>query len=215
MTCIACGLEQEHQLFDLVLPLEDEAFADRRIARCPSCDLASARPMPTDEELARFYTNLQHGVRSDRPLLRLPLRLWRAKRDADLLSLLQSVADLESLILDVGSGSGRLVRTARNAGYQRLVASDYSTVNVELLAADGFDARNGSIDDIGIEPGSLDVVWASHVIEHMRDPLAFLASVRRLLAPEGRLVVLLPSSTSLRARTKTSTWHHVNPPGHL
>lgn len=214
--CIACGTEREQTLEDLVLPVEDDAFADRKIARCPTCDLTTAWPMPSDQELRTFYASLQHGVRTDRPLLRLPLRLWRAKRDADLRRLLRSTAPgKDATILDVGTGSGRLLRVARAAGYRNLIGTDFSQVNVETLRKDGFDAREGSFDDVGLADGSIDVVWASHVVEHMRDPVAFLDAVGRLLSPEGRLVVHLPSSTSLRARTGTSTWHHVNPPGHL
>ncbi len=73
----------------------------------------------------------------------------------------------------------------------------------------------GTLDELGLADGSVDVVWASHVIEHLPDPEGFFASVRRVLKPGGVLVALVPSQTSLRTRLNLTDWHHVNPPGHL
>jgi 2-polyprenyl-3-methyl-5-hydroxy-6-metoxy-1,4-benzoquinol methylase len=119
------------------------------------------------------------------------------------------------LLLDVGAGDGRFIRAARALGDWTIVCTEYSPAKISSLADQGFDARQGEIDEVGLAPGSADVIWASHVIEHMPDVEGFLAKARRLLKPDGVLIILIPSSESLRARLHLTTWHLVNPPGHL
>lgn len=210
--CIACNAVRRHTLLPLALPVEDSDYADHLIASCHVCGLHSAYPMPTDDDLRRAYAQVLHtaNVKADTALG----KQWRDYRDRGRMNVLRSVAP-SGTIVDVGTGEGMFMRAARAAGNWMLVGTDYSEVNVERLRADGFDARLGTLEGVGIEPGSVDVVWASHVIEHMIDPVAFLQTVWRYLKPGGALVVFIPSQTTMRARTGTSSWHHVNPPGHL
>ena len=211
-TCISCGVTGTHLLQTLVLPVEAPEYASHLIACCGNCGLHSAFPMPTDEELRQAYADRLHSanVTADSLLG----KLWRSYRDRGRIGLLRSVTP-GGTVVDVGTGAGLFLRAARRHGNWRLIGTDYSRVNVEELVSDGFDVRMGTLDGVGIEPESVDVIWASHVIEHMVDPPAFLATVIHYLKPGGALIAFVPSETSLRSRLKTSTWHYVNPPGHL
>ena len=44
----------------------------------------------------------------------------------------------------------------------------------------------------GIDDGSQDFVIASHILEHLANPLAMLVDIHRILKPRGLLVLLLP-----------------------
>ncbi len=210
--CISCGAMRAHTLHPLVLPVNNPEYAGHLIARCNNCGLHSAFPMPTDEELRKAYAQRPHvaNIASGSFLG----GLIRSYRDNKKIRLLQRTSRAGTVV-DVGTGTGLFLRQAREAGAWTLIGTDYSEINVAKLQADGFDARLGTLDGIGIEPASIDVVWASHVIEHMIDPPAFLAMVMHYLKPGGTLVVHIPSETSNRAKLGTSTWHIVNPPGHL
>lgn len=48
-------------------------------------------------------------------------------------------------------------------------------------------------DAIGLADGSVDVVWAGEVIEHVRYPRLFLQEIARILKPDGVLVLSTPN----------------------
>lgn len=54
--------------------------------------------------------------------------------------------------------------------------------------------------DLPFEPASFDAVLCGDLIEHLRDPQAFLARVRPLLRPGGRLVLTTPNVANWTVR---------------
>jgi SAM-dependent methyltransferase len=96
--------------------------------------------------------------------------------------------------LDVGCSSGYLARP--------LVARGCTVVGLELDPAAAEVAREvcedvlvGDVEmmELPFEPGSFDVVLCGDLIEHLRDPEAFLARVRPFLRTDGRLVLTTPN----------------------
>jgi SAM-dependent methyltransferase len=108
----------------------------------------------------------------------------------------------------VGAGRGRFVAAARRAGYEatgiepspRGVEAARSVYGVELQQAGVEDARVGSVD----------VVTAWHVLEHLDDPGAALDAIAPSLKPGGALVVGVPNLASLQARLAGRRWFHLD-----
>jgi len=102
--------------------------------------------------------------------------------------------------LDLGCGGGRLTgllaRRARSvigvdvaqAALARARAS-HPQLDFRLIAPDG---------ELPLEDASVEVVWASEVIEHVADTARWLSEVRRVLAPGGRLLLTTPDHGRLR-----------------
>jgi 2-polyprenyl-3-methyl-5-hydroxy-6-metoxy-1,4-benzoquinol methylase len=181
------------------------------IAECSHCRLHSAYPVPTKEDLDRAYRGVPHHVNVEPDSFFG--KIWRAFRDSGRLRLLRRYMD-SGTVVDVGTGAGLFLKAARARGEWNLIGTDLSEVNVANLRKQ-FDVRKGTLDDVGLEEGSVNAIWASHVIEHMIDPFEFLSTARAFLKPGGYIFIFVPSETSIRARTGTSNWHLVNPPGHL
>jgi len=102
-------------------------------------------------------------------------------------------------VLDVGCGDGYLSAL--------LVERGYKVVGVDKPSAHHRDFPSlvefiGTDLDRGLPP--LDTVFSyvicADVIEHLREPVAFLYQLRRLLADDGRLVASLPNSGNLYFR---------------
>jgi protein O-GlcNAc transferase len=96
--------------------------------------------------------------------------------------------------LEVGFGSGALLTTAAEFGYE-VVGLDLRDESVRRMRALGFDARRADLmacDEIG----RFDVVSMADVLEHMPFPKAALVHARALLRPGGALFVSMPNMDS-------------------
>ncbi|MFD4668328.1 class I SAM-dependent methyltransferase [Lentzea sp. NPDC058450] len=93
------------------------------------------------------------------------------------------------VVLDLGAGTGLFVR-AFGTWFP-----DVAVVAVEpsadMRAASGLPMLTGDACSVPLEPTSVDVVWMSTVIHHVRDLAACGQELRRVLRPGG--VVLLRS----------------------
>lgn len=95
---------------------------------------------------------------------------------------------------------GDFVYQARGAGYDARGADLSQTAVDEANRRMPGGVVYGTLDD-SYADGSLDVVAAFNVIEHMDEPSAFLAQVTRVLRPGGLLIAETPAQESV--------YHHV------
>jgi SAM-dependent methyltransferase len=75
--------------------------------------------------------------------------------------------------------------------------------------------RVGTLATTDYADASFDLVYMSHVLEHLPDPVFALRRCRQLLVPGGRLVLVYPNPEALTARIHG---HHscvFEPPRHL
>jgi SAM-dependent methyltransferase len=73
----------------------------------------------------------------------------------------------------------------------------------------------GSIESCNLPPESFDLIYGSHVFEHLFDAVSALQGIFELLRPGGRLLLIYPNRDSLVARRYgryAPTW---DPPRHL
>lgn len=117
-------------------------------------------------------------------------------------------------ILDVGCGHGAfLARMARKGWVVLGVDFDPDAV-ANARAVHGLDIRLGGVESID-GSSCFDVITASHVIEHVPDPMQFLMHCRRLLRPGGKLVLRTPNAQSFGHGIYADAWRGLEPPRHL
>ena len=128
------------------------------------------------------------------------------------LQLLPALLDPEVVVGDLGCGSGRIAATI--APYARsLVAVDSSPEMLEvargrLAGFDNVQVVQGRIEELPLEPASLDLALVVHLLHHVADPSAALAEVAHVLRPGGRVVVadVLPHPYDDYRRTMGHVW---------
>lgn len=106
----------------------------------------------------------------------------------------QLLPDRTARILEIGCSGGPLLAQLRADGYADLTGIDVSVAAIARCRERGLtntqvmDAQRLSFPDAAFA-----LVIASDVLEHLRDDAGALAEWRRVLAPGGRLVVLVPA----------------------
>lgn len=103
-------------------------------------------------------------------------------------------------VLDLGCGDGPFVAALLETG-ARVTGADVAEAALERARARAPGAAYARIEPHGpwpFEDGAFDVVWASEAIEHVADTERWVNEVRRVLRPEGRLLVTTPNVGPLR-----------------
>jgi SAM-dependent methyltransferase len=95
-------------------------------------------------------------------------------------------------ILDVGCGTGANLILLSKFGDAEGV--DVSPDALDFCRQRGLEkVRLGAAEDLPYEAGTFDLVTALDVVEHMDDDLAGLREMRRVLKPDGRILLFVPT----------------------
>ncbi|MEM9062565.1 MAG: class I SAM-dependent methyltransferase [Pseudomonadota bacterium] len=169
-------------------------------------------PVPGDEELAKFYSeDYRKDYKSaEKPRRRQILRNFR--RVAAHIETFSDVLDAASSVLDVGAGSGEFafLMTQRGKTVTGIEPNEaYAAYCREDL---GLDVRTAHLSpDLFAEAG-FDLIRLNHVLEHLNDPVRYLAMMARWLRPGGRLYVEVPNiETYCREKSRGNMFHY----GHI
>lgn len=117
--------------------------------------------------------------------------------------------DFNSRILDYGCGRGRLLREMQIFGFRNLVGADRFIEN-EIISP-RFRIIKRDLADI--EP-AFDLIMLHHSFEHLSEPRAALREIRRLLGPEGKVLIRMPLLNFAWEKYRTD-WVQLDPPRHL
>jgi len=201
-----------------------------RYATCASC--ASLALLDVPDDLAPYYPSDYYSLTATRRA-RSPMDALRraATRHAitgrGVLGRLAALADpppsngmhawlrlagvgRTSHILDVGCGTGALLRALGDAGYERLTGVD------PFLPADDVAGPVRLLRrEVDAIDGPFDLVMLHHVLEHVPDPERTMRAVRGLLSPGGRVLVRVPIVPNEMWDRHGASWVQLDAPRHL
>jgi 2-polyprenyl-3-methyl-5-hydroxy-6-metoxy-1,4-benzoquinol methylase len=122
----------------------------------------------------------------------------------------------DAKVLDVGCGEGDFLKSLGGVASNRY-ALDMNEPAVKRCAEVGFNSFCGTIDHAVragfMHEGQFPVVTSFHCLEHVDDPVEFVRSMLKAVAPEGRLFVSTPYSPM----SFESDWFDImnHPPHHM
>ena len=109
-------------------------------------------------------------------------------------------------LLDVGCAAGFLLDEARSRGWQTKgveisrFASEFARWELKL------DVFTGCLEAAKLPDREFDAVVLYFVLEHLRNPLALLQEICRILKPGGLLSVAVPNIAGLYFRLNRKAW---------
>lgn len=201
--CLACGGSRHHPLVD-----SPDAYG---VLVCATCGLGRTVPDPTDEELRALYA----GDYTDVSARKFASPLERARRlfARAFANRVRRRAGVGGRLLDVGCGDGKVLIPLARAGFD-CTGTEINPRIRETLPAD-ISVHIGRLEDARFPTGHFRITLIRHVLEHLREPVGTLREIRRVLAPDGRLVIAVPNLGSWQARLTRSAWFHLDLPRHL
>ena len=199
--CPLCGGKENRVLFcrpDHTYQISPIAFP---VVRCRDCSMVFVNPRPTKEFLDEFYPEKFFGVtREARAVL-----LEQAESMQQKWKLLSRFPP--GRLLDIGCQKGDFLYFMQSRGW----VVDGVEISPKSPNVFGQRIHYGSLDTAGYPEQSFDLITMWAVLEHLTEPQAMLRSLRPLLRPGGRLVVLVPNFLSLPGRFM----RHDDVPRHL
>ena len=178
--CICCGGEQK---WLAVTSLAKFLFGmHAKILKCSVCGLGKTIPQPSQAGEECYEDNERYVKHFSE---RTELHRSRAE---DLLDKLGSVIEPSGKrLLDVGSGGGFLVEAAQRRGFTAK-GMEANAKMVEWCLEKGLDVIKGDV--MNLDPNlAYDVVVLSHILEHNPKPDALLAACKKILNPDGVIIV--------------------------
>lgn len=132
--------------------------------------------------------------------LRVEETQWwcRARRDVVRQLVHQIAPDRSSRILEVGCSGGVLLRQLVADGYENVQGADISESAIDVARARGL-RKVATMDAtrLAFPDNSFQILIASDVLEHIEHPAEALKDWRRVLAPNGKLIVFVPAFQAL------------------
>ena len=122
-----------------------------------------------------------------------------------------NVVNFNSKILDVGSGTGRMLLSMKRSGYQNLTGIDPYN-NEDIFYDNGVRVFKKDIFEIEEQ---FDLIMLHHSFEHMQNPKDILQELRKHIAPGGNLVIRIPVANSYAWRKYQTHWVQLDAPRHF
>lgn len=192
-----------------------------QLRRCNACALKFRYPTDKASEAAQYYQKRyrQENVTDLPPEEEIPRHIADRFRDSgrDLAPCLRMIREIGALepggrVLDYGCSWGYGVHQLKEAGF-RAVGFEISKPRVE------YGKRVLKVDltsDVSALPSnSFDLVYSSHVLEHIPDPKASFLHFQRLLKPSGKLLLYVPNCGGRDARKLGVKWGQMINEKHL
>ena len=235
--CIACGTTRRFMPW---LRSEHVTGYVGEMERCSICGLGHLWPDPTDEQLARAYSNTYYA-NTEKPsstnltsylslnklagrasllgfarIVTLPAIEWLAGRSIPPKYRIPLSLPPFTRILDYGCGSAHYLMLLDAIGLKNLTGFDIVENKVATTQLPHCSFHNAStITAANYPASSFDFITAIQTFEHVPDPLAVFRELKPLLAPGGRLLVEVPNIASRSSERSPATFGHLALPVHL
>jgi len=181
--------------------------AAHTVVRCEGCQLHLLNPQPSDAELVEIYHPTYSFFGAEPGAEACVGRVKQATAD-HYLDLLARAGITGGALLEVGCGDGDflLQATRRNFSVEGIDYSPHSCRKAQAKVGAAARIHCGEISVLAGRSEAYDLCVACDVIEHVRQPAAFLDSLHRLLRPGGWVFFVTPNLASLTARLMGPRW---------
>lgn len=175
--------------------------------------LLKTSPQPSLEKLPSYYESDDYISHTDgkRSLFEKIYHFIKRKAIRDKVRLITSLQNQKGSLLDIGAGTGDFLLEAKK--------QHWNTIGIEPSEkAKGIAIQKGIVfaENLASLPDhSFDVITMWHVLEHVPDLENQIAVLKRLLKPNGTIIIAVPNFKSYDAKYYGAYWAAYDAPRHL
>lgn len=175
--------------------------------------LLKTHPQPSPDVLPKYYESEDYISHTDgkRSLFEKVYHLIKSYSLKKKVSLINSFHPEKGALLDIGAGTGDFLATAKASGWAT-TGLEPSEKAKNIAISKGVSFEN---DIKGIENQSFDVITMWHVLEHVPDIEQQIKELKRLLKPNGTIIIAVPNFKSFDAKHYGEFWAAYDVPRHL
>jgi 2-polyprenyl-3-methyl-5-hydroxy-6-metoxy-1,4-benzoquinol methylase len=182
---------------------------DLRLVRCRACSMVYVNPAPASYASGEFYDASGSDYYLSPEKLTADYSPVRFERELRLFTHYCVAGD----VLDVGCSSGAFLYQLMQLGPNRynVLGNDVSSAPLEYARSKGVPVISGKFleHDFGARRFNAVCFWA--VLEHLREPRAFIERAFDLLSEGGYCFVLVPNFASLATRLLGRKYRYIYP----
>jgi len=180
--------------------------------RCVSCNHLFVYPVPATELIEQFYESGDFYSAAEFQHKRL---IREARSRSRLLEYLRNRHGLKRSLLDIGCASGFFLQAMKEQGWSITGVEQSDVLAERARARTGATVWRTPIERLETGGRTFAAITAWEVIEHVRDPRVFMATVASHLSPGGLLALSTPLGDGLPAKLLGTQFPMLTPPEHL
>lgn len=190
--------------------------------KCIDCSLIYLNPKPKLEDFKIIYSEDYYSLTEAKGARRYSLlvqKVWDILERNRLNLLWRLLGKNKKKILDIGCGSGRLLKLLKGYGWR-----EWELVGVEAGLSNNFNIDEtkkmtiykGFFEDVEFKEAPFDLIVAQQVIEHAYNPAFMLEKICKNLIPGGYVIFDTPDFDSIdRMLFSRSYWGGYHFPRHM
>lgn len=175
--------------------------------------LLSTHPKPEGLALDRYYESEDYISHTDgkRSLFEKAYQFVKNIALNKKLKLINDLQPNKGKLLDIGAGTGDFLSFGQKDGWNTIgVEPNEKAKAIALRKNVSFVTNTKSLED-----RSFDIITMWHVLEHVPDIEQQISELKRLLKPNGTVIIAVPNYNSYDAKYYGSFWAAYDVPRHL
>lgn len=208
--CPICKTAYGEKLYyiSLTLPVRYSICGEYDVVACEECGFIFADVEGTQEKYNEYYKMC--NVYSDMHVLKSDTH---EEMQEHRVAFLKKYLNKKDYILDIGCGSGELLRILKREGFENVYGMDPSAESIEALRCKKIKGSIGNLfDDVSEEmKGKYDIVCCTAVLEHIYDLNLAIQKLMQYMKPEtGKLFLDVPAAEGIEsyANKIPHNFHH-------
>ncbi len=175
--------------------------------------LLKTHPQPALDILYKYYESDDYISHTDgkRSLFEKAYHFIKSISLKDKVKLINSFQNTKGTLLDIGAGTGDFLYVAKKNGWQTMGIEPNDKAKAIAISKEVSFVNNLS----NIKSESFDVITMWHVLEHVPDVEFQIKELKRIVKPNGTIVIAVPNYNSYDAKHYGNFWAAYDVPRHL